>query len=139
MGKGYKVERYSIVHSPRDKYYISYNEPPYRVVDAETGNVLDDAQGYGYRTAQKAHAAWGYRTRDRSKDKEKQQKKHIKKRMKEHPEFVHMMEWIAFEIAKGPWGPDDKFDAKFVSQMLKENGLETDFTAGELLKVWQKG
>ena len=23
-----------------------------------TGEILDDAQGYGYRTAQKAHAAW---------------------------------------------------------------------------------
>ena len=27
---------------------------------------------------------------------------------------------------------------KFVKQMLKENNLETDFTAGELLKVWCK-
>ena len=26
-----------------------------------TGEILDDAQGYGYRTAQKAHAAWTYK------------------------------------------------------------------------------
>ena len=43
----------------------------------------------------------------------------------------------AFEIAKGSWGADEKFNAKFVKKMLSDNGLETDFTAGELLKVWK--
>jgi hypothetical protein len=45
------------------------------VVDNETGEVLDDAQGYGYKTAQKAHVAWAYKTRDKSKDAEKMKKK----------------------------------------------------------------
>lgn len=58
--------------------------------------------------------------------------------MKEHKGFVKLMDQTAFEIAKGSWGPDDKFDAKLVSEMLKENELEPDFTAGELLKVWRK-
>ena len=36
-------------------------------------------------------------------------------------------------------GPDDKFDKKFVKQMLKDYDLELDgFTAGDLLKVWRK-
>lgn len=47
------------------------------------------------------------------------------------------MDAYAFEIAKGSWGSDDKFDAKFVKKMLKESGLTPDFTAGELLKVWK--
>ena len=55
--------------------------------------------------------------------------------MKEHKSFVRMMDTFAFEIAKSSWGPDDKFDAKFVKEMLKNNNLETDFTARELLKV----
>ena len=59
--------------------------------------------------------------------------------MKENKWFVGMMDQFAFEIAKGSWGPDDKFDAKFVRQMLKDNGLKPDFTASELLKVWRKG
>lgn len=50
---------------------------------------------------------------------------------------MNLMDEIAFEIAKGSWGPDDKFDAKLVRQMLKENDLKPDFTAGELLKVWK--
>lgn len=40
-------------------------------------------------------------------------------------------------MAKGTMTPDDKFDAKFVKNLLKSEGLEPDFTAGELLKVWR--
>ena len=35
------------------------------------------------------------------------------------------------------YGPDDEFDAKQVKDMLKEWGLNPDFTAGELLRVWR--
>ena len=123
------------------------NEPSYdvsetrfRIVSTDTGEVLDDAQGYGYKTAQKAYSAYAYKTRDKSKDKEKiVKKKHIQQWMKEHKSFVKAMDDTAFEIAKGTWGPDDKFDVKLIKEMLKDFELEPDFTAGELLKVWQKG
>lgn len=48
------------------------------------------------------------------------------------------MDQISFEIAKGSWGPDDKFDAKLVKKLLKDSGLDTDFTAGELLREWKR-
>ena len=112
----------------------------YVVVDKNTQEVLDDAQGYGYRTPQKAYAAYGYKHRDKTKDKEKAAKrKHILSWMKDNKSFVELMDQIAFEIVKGSWGPDDKFDAKLVKQLLKENGLEPDFSAAELIKVWEKG
>ena len=95
----------------------------YVIVDKDTGNVLDDAQGYGYKTRQKAYA----------------KRNVIKKWMKEHKDFVNTMDTFAFEIAKGSWGPDDKFDAKFVAEMLREWGLTIEFTPGELLWVWEKG
>ena len=114
-------------------------EKRYVIVDKDSGEILDDAQGYGYKTKQKAYAAWAYKTRDRSKDKEREEKqKHIRAWMKQHKGFVRTMDAIAFEIAKGSWGPDDKFDAKLVKEMLRENGLEVDFTAGELLNAWEK-
>ena len=115
------------------------HETRYRIVSTETGEILDDAQGYGYKTAQKAYAAYGYKTRDKSKDKEKIAKtKHIEQWMKEHKSFVEFMDTISFEILKGSWGPDDKFDAARVKEMLEASELEPDFTAGELLKVWKK-
>ena len=113
-------------------------ETRFCIVSTETGEVLDDAQGYGYKTAQKAYAAYSYKTRDKSKDKEKLAKKRrIQKWMKEHKSFVRAMNETAFEIAKGSWGPEDKFDAKQVKKMLKDFELEPDFSAAELLRVWR--
>lgn len=114
-------------------------ETRFCIVSLETGEVLDDAQGYGYKSAQKAYAAYAYKNRDRSRDKEKAAKeKHIRQWMKEHKSFVSEMNAYAFEIAKGSWGPEDKFDAAFVKKMLEEADLKPDFTAGQLLKVWRR-
>lgn len=112
----------------------------YVVIDKDTGDILDDAQGYGYKTAQKAHAAWAYKNTDASKKKANEKKRrHIRAWLKSHKEFAELMDTFAFEIAKGSWEPDTKFDAKFVQRMLNDNSLVTDFTASELLKVWKSG
>ena len=111
------------------------------VVDTDTGEILDNAQGYGYKSRQKAMAAWNYKNRDKSKDAEKKKKERkIKDWMRHHKGFVNAMNGYCFEIEyKRSWGPDDKFDAKFVKQMLKDYGLELDgFTVGDLLRVWRK-
>ena len=77
--------------------------------------------------------------RDKSKDAQlKAKQHHIRQWLKEHKDFSNLMDAIALDIAKGSWGSTDKFDAKLVNQMLKENDLKPDFTAGELLKVWRK-
>ena len=113
----------------------------YVIVDEETGEVLDDAQGYGYKTKQKAWAALAYKNRDPSRDKEKAEKERIIEAwMKEHQPFVEGMDQIAFEIAKGSWGPDDKFDTAMVRQMLKDSGYtDLPFTAHELFRYWGNG
>lgn len=113
-------------------------ETRYRIIDAETGEVLDDAKGYGYKTARNAHISFCYTHRDKSKDEAKKAKqKQIKAWMTKHQEFVATMDQYALEIAMGSWGSGDKFDSKFVSRMLKEAGLAPDFTASELLRTWK--
>ncbi len=115
-------------------------EPRYVIIDEDTGEVLDDAQGYGYRTKQKAHAAWAYLHRDKSLDTAKREKrKLIRKWLKEHKSFERFMTDTAFRIQKGSFGPDDTFNTETVKQLLKEYNLElVGFTAYELLKVWRK-
>ena len=113
-------------------------ETRFCIVDANTGEVLDDAQGYGYKTASKAYAGYFYKNRDKSKDNERlAKKKHINNWMKQNKSFVKLMDDYAFEMAKGTMAPDDKFDAKFVKNLLKSKGLEPDFTTNELLKAWR--
>ena len=125
-----------------ESYALSreYGGKRYIIVDAATGEVLDDAQGYGFKTPQKAYACYSYKTRDKSKDSEKKKKEqHIRNWMKANKSFMNLLEGLAFDIAKEACGPEDKVNAKFVKELLKENNLEPDFTAGELLKVWVKG
>ena len=42
-------------------------ETRYACVDENTNEVLDDAQGYGYKTAQAAYKAWGWKHRSPKK------------------------------------------------------------------------
>lgn len=126
----YKVIKDNKLSTPYQSRYI--------VVDKKTGEVLDNAQGYGYKTIQNAYAAYEYKTKYRSNDAERlAKKKRIHQWMKEHKNFVKLMDAFAFEISKGSWGPDAKFDAQLLKEMLIKNNLETDFTAGELLREWE--
>lgn len=146
MKPNYKAEKYKLtkkydaINNEKEPWenHPAYttSEIRYRIISTETGEILDDAQGYGYKTAQKAYAAYGYK--NKSKNKEHIQKiRHIEKWLKENKSFSNLMEDIAFTIAKGSMGPDAKFNTQLVKQMLKECNLEPDFTAYELLKVWK--
>ena len=128
---------YQAVESPA---LSKYGQKRYVIVNIDTGETLDDAQGYGYKTPQKAYAAYAYKTRDKSKDTEIRERHSILRQWaKDNKQFVSLMDQIAFEIAKGSWGPDDVFDAKMVRTLLKDNGYDDlPFTAGELLKAWEK-
>ena len=106
----------------------------YVVIDKDTGEVLDDAQGYGYKSIPKAHAAYAYKTRDKSKDAEKlARKKHILQWLSEHKDFARLMEAAAFDCVKC----GEPFNAALVKKLLRENELEPDFSAGELLRAWK--
>lgn len=149
MHNTYKAVPYKVVSNhglvvderePWDtNFYYNKKETRFCIIDSETGEILDDAQGYGYKTAQKAYSAYAYKIRSYDIVKEKEEKeKNIRKWMKEHKEFVNLINGYAIEIAKGSMSPDDRFDAKFVEELLVEYDLHIDFTASELLKVWQK-
>ena len=120
------------------KELSTYNDNRYVIVDSETNEIIDDAQGYGYKTPRNAHAAYAYKNRDKSKDAEKEAKKRVVlKWCKENKEFVNVLLDDAFQIAKGSYGPDDKFDAKYVADAFKDAGFkDLPFTTSEFLKYW---
>lgn len=120
--------------------YIINKETRYKIVSKETGEIIDDAQGYGYKTIGNAHRAYAYKTRDKSKDSEyKAKQKHIRRWLKSHQYFVDDLDDAYFRITvKGSFGRDAKFNSKVVSQLLEEHNLEIDFKPSELLKVYLK-
>lgn len=109
----------------------------YVLIDEETGEIVDDAQGYGYKSIQKAYAGGSYKFRDKSKDTAKAEKEGLmEKWMRENKDFVGLMDAVAFDSIKC----HERFDAKIVKELLTNNGYkDLPFTANELLKYWQKG
>lgn len=137
MSPEYKVVIYNAATAGNDCHYNT-GETRYCVVSTETGEILDDAQGYGYKTIQNAYASYAYKNRDKQKDIERAKKgKHIRQWMKHHKDFVEAMDSYAFEIAKESEDGAGKLDAKLLKRMLADNNLCPDFTPGELLKVWR--
>lgn len=122
----------------QDKKLSKEYDKRYVVVDINTGDVLDNAQGYGYKTIQGAYAAYGYKHRDKSKDKEKaKERRKIRAWMKSHEDFMDLMQEIAFDIEKGG-DPNEKIDTNLVKEVLKAQNLHPDFSAYALLREWKK-
>lgn len=128
---------YKAIPAPHlsDKY-----DPRFVVIDAETGEILDDAQGYGYKSLQKAYAGYAYKTRDKSKDVAKREIwQRVRKWCCEHQSFVEQLQDISFRIEKGSCGPDVKLDAKTLAALFKDAGhTDLPFTPGEFLRYWNK-
>ena len=79
-----------------------------------------------------------HKSRDKSKDTEKAAKERtILKWIKENKEFISLLDALAFEMWKDTRSP---IDTDFVRKLLAENGYkDLNFTAGELLKIIQRG
>ena len=71
------------------------------IVDPETGKILDDAQGYGYRTAQKAHAAWAYKHPSKKQREKHRQNKILNKTfINSHKSFLDAWADVAIDCYK---------------------------------------
>lgn len=59
--KAQSIEVVQHTDDPDSPYDFTYSETRWRLVDMDTGEVVDDAQGYGYRSAAGAHRAYGFK------------------------------------------------------------------------------
>ena len=109
----------------------------YVIIDTLTGEVLDNAQGYGYKSERKAYASYSYKTRDKSRDKEKALKaSQIKKWLDENKDFTEALDTYAFETTRGLPSTQSEVDLALVKALLKASRLKTDFTPSEILRCW---
>ena len=110
-------------------------------MDEETGKVIDNAQGYGYKSKEKALAAFRFKTKHPNiKEYKKQQK--IKYQpvidwLEKNQNFVDEIIDIQFHIAKGSYGPGAKLTSYDVEGILKRYDPPAGFTAGEILYVME--
>ena len=105
----------------------------YVVVDEASGEVLDDAQGYGYRSAQNAHRAYAYKAMP---PKKKRQRDAVKRRVArwcaEHEDVMQHVEQAMF------YGMKDgaNITEADVRTILAEHGVELPFGVNDLMKHW---
>ena len=105
----------------------------YVVVDVETEKVLDDAQGYGYRSKQKAHAAWAYKNNPNRQAKAKQ--------LKAIQRWIDSKSELRSELENAAWyAVDDgmSFTVADVQDVLDHLHIESPYTAKEIYKAFTK-
>jgi hypothetical protein len=105
----------------------------YVVIDEATGEVLDDAQGYGYKSAPNAHRAYWYKSMP---PKKKRQREAVKRRVERwcagHGEFMRHVEEAMLDAMK-----DGETVAEAdVLAILSEHGLELPFSVKDLMRHW---
>lgn len=120
-----KVVESSVLSRPGDTRYV--------VIDEDTGKILDDADGYGYKTKQNAHRAYGYRSASPAVKKRREQtKKAVREWCIANKTVVKDLSDEAFYAAKD----GESFDAENVKRYLRQNGIEMPFTVQEFLRYW---
>lgn len=116
-------------------------DPRFVMVDTVSGAVVDDAQGYGYKSAQKAYAAWNYKTKSPTElKKTAKTEKTIRKWCDNNKRLTENMEEIILRCLKMFGRVDGPECLSSIRELLKQNGLtekNLPFTVIELLRCYQ--
>ena len=124
--------------SIRSDSLSSAYDPRFVIVDVSTGEVLDDAQGYGYKSAQKAYAAWSYKTRSPEK---KAKMERIEEWLCRNKRFTSRLEQCAFYAFEDMVEMTSKDVAAVLEEGHHEGYLVGDVpgTPVEIFRVWSAG
>jgi hypothetical protein len=103
------------------------------VLDAATGDIVDDARGYGYKAAQDAHRGHAYKTmppkRKRQRDAAGRQ---VRRWCRAHPEFMQHVEGAMFyALTDGV-----NLTGADVPAMLDGHGVWLPFSVKDPMRRW---
>ena len=135
MKRTYTVEEFKKIKKDKDTNEIKAI-PRYRIIDKETGKVLDNAGGFGYRTADKAYKTYRYHMRCKKRAaKNKAQKNvssasQIKKFFKDNKDFYETLKSMNTLLQK----KGSQLDTKTVKTLLKTYKLNPACSASAILK-----
>lgn len=132
MEKEFLVVEDSTLSSPWDRRYI--------VISKEMGEVLDDAQGYGYKSKPKAYAAWAWKNRTQEQvESNKQVAKAIEKWTKANKSVVTDLENALFYALKNR--EEFKLTVKNITKFFQEQGINVEslpFSVKDFIKWFKR-
>ena len=106
-------------------------EARYVIVNEETGEILDDANGYGYKSIQTAHKGWAYKSKPKEeKDKMNKQYLIVMNWMKENKKVLSGLEDMYFYAFKD----GVEVTNKDVEEVI---GKHDEFTTKQFLYVYR--
>lgn len=106
-------------------------EARYVIVNEETGEILDDANGYGYKSIQTAHKGWAYKSKPKEeKDKMNKQYLIVINWMKENKKVLSELEDMYFYAFKD----GVEVTNKDVEEVI---GKHDEFTTKQFLYVYR--
>lgn len=104
---------------------LSEASPRYVIVDKNTGELLDDAQGYGYTSKQKAYRAWTYKTKSTAEKKEKDAtQRKVEGWCRSHPAVVEDLRELMVIKAKHDPSGKGRLSQTEAAKYLQEHGVE---------------
>lgn len=108
------------------------------IINIHTGEILDDAQGYGYKTIEKAYAAFYYKKNNTKSDakRKKKLKIAIENWLDKNEDFKDDIEYWVFQIVvKGC--TDVVLNEETVNDLLKKHNVQLkSFSVKQLLEYF---
>ena len=118
------------------------NSPRYIIADIVNKVVLDDAQGYGYRTVENAQKSWMFK-----QTKYYQNMQEEKSRRREINAWLDTQHWLSKALFTQEKlsetgllrneSMDNQFNVPFVEKTLNEQGITSPYTSSEILDAWK--
>lgn len=122
----------------RIKQEVINRQNRFVIVD-EKDNIVNNANGYGFKTKKSAHKAIYYMNNKKQIEKKK---RNIENLYKENKSFKECLELYAFEIFyKGSWGGPEDFSLELVEQTIENYNIDLskyNLTSKDILKDWIK-
>ena len=114
------------------------NNHRYIVIDSVTGEIIDDAQGYGYQSVKNALKSYRYKTKDsEAKLYEVKACREISNFCMKNPGIINFLKEKELELLK----TGKKLNAAQLKRLFQEYGIdfaELSFTTGDFLRYRNK-
>ena len=128
------IEIREMIKETKDEFE-TYREKRYVLVDADTGKVFDDAQGYGYKSKQSAMAKYSYASKSKEElHKIAKEKALVQNFWRTHKGFGDYVSELALDNTKC----GQKFTAKDLEEAMSVYGISVPdgLSCAKLIKYW---